>query len=321
MLILIRFIAITFLVLSCQSTPKQTALTNQTKSEVDESHLLPVDTLISIQYKIINERHAFGFDGRNKNKKYLAESDGYDENKNLIEHISYRTDGQIEQHVVYVYEAGLLKDEYRLNKGGRETLYKTSYTYDTNRKLIYSTISNFERRIKKDTTNPWKDVFDESDFEKTKSWGNIRITKYTYDSKGNLIKKHTESENSPEENEIYSYNDERKVIEESTVSSGQITRKITTTYFQDSVETICIFYPYESGNICKKKFDKNNNLIIEQCDETPSKKQWFTTKYFYDSKNRTIKEEYITDLDNSIFTLYEYKDADKPLKTFTVNNK
>jgi YD repeat-containing protein len=278
--------------------------------------------LISIQYKTTNERHTFGFDERNKNRKYLAESDGYDENKNLIEHISYRPDGQVEQHVVYVYEDGLLKDEYRLNKGGRETLYKTSYTYNTNRTLIYSTISSFERRIKKDTSNPWKDVFDELDFEKTKSWGDIRITKYNYDSKGNLIKKHTESGNSTEGYESYNYNDEGRVIEETTVSSGQITRKITTTYFQDSLETICIFYPYESGNICKKKFDKNNNLIIEQCDETPSKKHWFTRKYFYDSKNRIIKEEYITDIGNSIFTLYEYKDTDKPIsKVFAVNNK
>jgi small nuclear ribonucleoprotein (snRNP)-like protein len=320
MIIIARLITGAFLIFSCHSTTKPTPSTSQTTANSNYNNLQS-DSLISIQYKIVSERRAFGFDDRNNNKKYLAELDGYDENKNLIDHLTYRPDGHIEQHVVYVYENGLLINEYRLNIGGAETLYKTTYRYNPDKKLISATIVNFERRLKKDTPK-WKDNLDESDFEKNKSWGEERTTMYTYDSKGRLVKTHETSDFSDEEIETFKYHSEGRVIEELTTKSGDITRKITTKYFTDSLEATCIFYPYESGNICKKTFDKNNNLLVEQCIETDSQKPMFTRKCFYDSKKRVTKEEYITNLGIPILTLYDYKENPKPLqKIFTVNNK
>lgn len=316
----IQIITITFLFFSCQSSTNHKQSKNHTKFELAENSL-PVDSLISIPYKVFSERLAFGFDDQKKNKKYLAESDGYDENRNLIEHIRYNTDGKMEEHVLYVYENGLLKDEYRLNNGNRGELYKTNYSYNGSRKLNFSTISTFERRTKKDTTNPWKHVFFESDFEKKKSWGDMKVTEFSYDSNGNLFREYTAYEYSQVVEEIYKYNEVGKVIEETTINSGNISRKITTNYYQDSIESICIFSSDGTGNICKQKFDKNNNLLIELCTETGTKKQMYIRKYFYNTQNKVIKEEYVTNLSNSIFTLYEYKDNDKPiLKVFTVTN-
>lgn len=320
MSIIAHLITVTFLFFSCQSATKPTAFA--TKATTDNKYgNLPTDSSISIHYNTIEERRAFRFDDRNKDKKYLAEIDGYDQNKKIVEHKSYHFDGNLEQHVIYVYENGLLLNEYRLNTGSREVLYKTTYQYDSEKKLISSTIANFQRRLKKDTPQ-WKGLLDDADFEKTKSWGEERTTIYTYDSKGRLIKTHETSKFAPEEIETFKYDDKDRVIEELTTNSGAISRKIITKYFKDSLEETCIFYPSESGNFCKKRFDKNNNLLVEQCVETDTQKPMFTRKYFYDSKQKITKEEYITNLGIPILTLYDYKENVKSIKKiFTVNNK
>jgi hypothetical protein len=80
------------------------------------------------------------------------------------------------------------------------------------------------------------------------------------------------------------------------------------------VEETCIFYPYESGNFCKKRLDKNSNLLVEQCVEADTQKPMFTRKYFYDSKQKINKEEYIINLGIHILTLYDYKENIQPIK-------
>ena len=330
MSLVIRCLITLFLFLSCQSGINKRILAfDQEIIEPndylqDASSYLPDDSLVSIRYKIFNQRYAFGFDDRNKNKKYLAKIDGYDENNNLIEHLSYRSDGHLDQHTIYIYQDGLLRSEYRLNSHDRETLYKTSYAYNAEGKISESVLMNFERRMKKvtDTADTGlKCIIYNSDFEKTKSWGDVRKTMYSYDSKNNLIEKKVTSENSPSEIETYKYNNQAQIIEELTLSRGNVSRKINTTYFTDSLESVCIFPRSESGNIFKEKFDNNGNILYENGIDIKTKKHFFARKYFYDKKNRVIKEEYITNLGTSVFTVYEYKQNKNPVqKVFTVNN-
>src|SRR5688572_24310415 len=157
MSLVIRSIIAMFLFLSCRpGINKQILLFDQEIIEPndyleDASSYLPDDSLVSIKYKISSRRYAFGFDDRNKNKKYLAEINGYDENNNLIEHLSYRSDGHLDQHTIYIYQGGLLRSEYRFNSDNRETLYKTSYEYNAEGKISESVLMSFERRMKKRT--------------------------------------------------------------------------------------------------------------------------------------------------------------------------
>jgi len=331
MSLVIRSIIAMFLFLSCRpGINKQILLFDQEIIEPndyleDASSYLPDDSLVSIKYKISSRRYAFGFDDRNKNKKYLAEINGYDENNNLIEHLSYRSDGHLDQHTIYIYQGGLLRSEYRFNSDNRETLYKTSYEYNAEGKISESVLMSFERRMKKRTDTAdtgLKCIIVNSDFEKTKSWGDVRKTTYGYDSKNNLIEKKRTSENSPSEIETYKYNNQGRIIEELTLSRGNVSRKINTTYFTDSLESVCVFPPLESGNIFKEKFDNNGNILYETGIDIKTKKHYFARKYFYDKKNRVIKEEYITNLGTSVFTVYEYKQNKGPVhKVFAVNNE
>ena len=319
-----------FLFLSCRhGISKQIIVPDQEIIEPndyleDASSYLPDASLVSIKYKISNQRYAFGFDDRNKNKKYLAKIDGYDENNNLIEHLAYRYDGHLDQHTIYIYQGGLLRSEYRLNSHNRETLYKTSYAYNAKGKISVSVLMSFARRLKK-----VKDIADtglkcilvDSDFEKSKSWGDVSKTLYSYDSNNNLIKKNVTSESSPSKIETYKYNNQGRIIEELTFSRDIVSRKINTTYFTDSLESVCIFPLHESGNIFKEKFDNYGNILYENGIDIKTKKPYFARKYFYDRKNRVIKEEYITNLGTSVFTVYEYKQNKNPVqKMFTVNN-
>ncbi|CAN5304455.1 hypothetical protein BH09BAC5_BH09BAC5_14160 [soil metagenome] len=319
---ILNFLLLLILVSSCNPNTKVSGTT------ITDIYSPPKDSIISLSYQITNERNAYKLDEHNSSKKYLSESNGYDSKMNNVEHIRYSSHGDIEEQIVFIYQLGKIKEEYRLEKGNNESLYKTNYHYLEDGKLSSKITFIYEKGMKPGLERGYGKsggcVVQQFDFKNRKSWRKGFIEEITYDKKDNIIEIRTTSGDSNVEREIYIYDENDNTIEESSYRGDELIRKITTTYFTDSVETKSIFPgigEYE-GNEGKVRYDKNKNIIDEQGIDKPSGKLFYRRINTYDSENRIIKEEYITNIGVSIFTHYEYKIYKSPLKkTFVVDNK
>ena len=280
-------------------------------SETIEGNL-PTDSIVSISCSFVSVQNAYKFDERNNNKKYLAETSAFDIVGNLVEHKSMQTDGQVEEHTINIYENGKLKETYRLGSIDRsdETLYRTYYYYQPDGKLSSTETFDYVRRLKPHET----DIISESDYEKNKTWRYHSGENYTYDAAGNLVEKVMGNDKI-----TYQYDNRRNVVEEIRESDYQ-TLKIKTTYFTDSSVSVATWYNQDGsidtvygGDTNWKRYDKNKNLLDDQSITTglgPGYRRLNT----YDSQNRIIKEEYVTNIGTSIFTVYEYEKYEQ-LKT------
>jgi len=277
------------------------------------STYFPTDTFIQIKYSISSERLEYQFDEYNNNKKYLAGYEGYDENNNLIEYISYTSDGISRQKDVSVYENGLLKNLYRFSDTPYDKVYKFSYYYDTKNKLKLSTMAIFKNRLKKDTLNRYTDCYSDEDCEKFKTWDDFKVTEYKYDTKGNLTSETTLIDSVTVNKELYLYNDDGKILEHTSIQSDAITRQIKTKYYPGGSESTCMFNQSYYGYIDKKIFDKNNNLISTQSVHAETKNPHYSRIYFYNKQNKIIKELYVPEVGDTLKTLYTYKKLEKPI--------
>ncbi len=287
---------------------------------------LPSDSIISFSYSTINACKSYKFNYLGANEKYLAETDGYDADNNKIDHLRYSAKGDIEQHIVYVYADKKIAEEYRVERGSSETLYKTKYSYTKDGKLASNITYNFQKQMKAGVDKGWGRpggcILDQADYEEIKSWSGRVVEVYNYDSTGKIIERKVTYEHGRVESEFYLYDSLGRLKEENTVTDDQFTRTILTSYFIDSTKELCSFHNLDgAGHYTTLRYDKRKNLIDEEGIDSKTGLPYFRRLYTYDNLNRRMQEEYVTNTGTSVFTLYEYEN-DKPTeKKFVVDNK
>lgn len=308
--------------------PEELGWLQQDSFILKDHYPIPLDSFVSIYYTVKNVHNTFKFDYLRTNEKYLAESDGYNSNNQRVEHLRFSPGGNIEEHIIYIYKDGKLNEEYRLERSSQdEVLYKTQCAYTTKGELSSKVTFVFRKDLKqgvnKGINKPGGCIIDQDDFEEKKSWGSRVEEIYSYTLDGILSEKKTLRDNSSAEIEIFKY-DNGKVVEETTLSNGEMIRKISTRYFKDSMDTNSTFYKIgmNTGNIIKYRYDNKGNLLDVQAIDKESGKQFYRRLYTYNAQNERVKEEYVTDLGISCFTLYEYVINDSSVnKKFVVDNK
>lgn len=207
---------------------------------------LPTDTIIRLKYSIFSERLGYQIDNFDKHrKKYLAEYEGYDKNGKLIEYILFTSDGQIIQQDISVYQNGLLKDLYRFSNKFHNELYKFSNYYDQNKRFLFSTMSTYKKRLKKEVLKTNTDCFTEDDFEDFKTWDELTIT-------GNKIEEKTFDKNIFINTKKIKYDEQGEIIESKDSTKrfyyDHLNRCIKEEYIFEIGDTLKTFYQYKSYN-------------------------------------------------------------------------
>lgn len=237
-------------------------------------------------------------------ESYLYREKKYDIEGRLIKQIDYNDDGTIETTKTYFYD-----------KNGNETLYsrlgsdnvQIRYIYDEKNNLLNkilirdNILESIDSMVYKDTlrTELWKGSF-KSDNSKLSSsnLNNISFTKafkyelsetYEFDSSGRVTKINSSWElNKPTQFKKYKYGTNGLMIEEVMFSSDGIaySRNYKTYDIRNNkIDDIGFFYNSVVYHF-KYEYDKNNNLIKEECIESNP----YIITYEYDSQGKLSRE-------------------------------
>lgn len=277
---------------------------------------VPADTLIEINYTVAKERNSFQDNYLGDKAKYLSERDAYDEHEHHVEHIRFSPTGTIEEYIVYVYNNGVITEDYRLEKSFQEeVLYKTNWLYDENNVLTSKVGYTFRKNAK----SAEHDL--EITYEDRKTWGQKTTEVFIYTDKGLLREQKLTNPSGSITSEVYTYDSLGRTVIQDTWKDGQLMRKLTTSYFTDSTVTRCQFtaYPDAPASATCRVFDKHKNVVSEKHTDQHAP---FTRLYTYNAENQLVKQEYITNTGYSIFTGYTYTVYDTAVtRTFTVSNR
>lgn len=274
-----------------------------------------------------------GFTGTSSKTTYE-----YDANNNLIERISYYSDGTECCRHTYVFDTNNNMIEHNAY-GSNGFVYSKKYEYDSNNNMTK------ESRLELDgTVSYWIDnIYDSNNNVVERLYHDssglvIRVT-LEYDSNSNLIKRtNTRVDGSQNDWVEYQYDSNNNLIEQSYYSSNynglylrdtftynsnnDITEWIKLysinnqtsyrfiyeydEYFNRIKETV---YYYDTGEIAgwiEYQYDSNNNRITF-INYFPDGSQNYKMTYEYDSENRKVKESSFNDSNSpTYFITFEY---------------